>query len=58
MGGTIGGKLVVTPLRDARRGSAALVVRGWAPADWQPNREATAQRVGNLCLSISRSCFG
>ena len=36
MGATIGGKLVVTPLRDDARGSAAIVIRGWAPSDWQP----------------------
>lgn len=36
MGGTKGGKVVVTPLRDGERGKAALIVRGWAPTEWQP----------------------
>jgi len=45
MGGTIGGKLVVTPLRDEACGGAALVIRGWAPTDWQPSRTASEEPV-------------
>ena len=45
MGGTVAGKLVVTPLRDAGRGAAAMVVRGWAPAAWEPDRRATPQQA-------------
>lgn len=45
MGGTIAGKLVVTPLRDTERDAAAMVVRGWAPAAWQPDRRAVPQQV-------------
>lgn len=45
MGGTIAGKLVVTPLRDADRNAAAMVVRGWAPAAWEPDRRAAPQQA-------------
>ena len=56
MGGTIAGKVVVTPLRDDARGAGALVVRGWAPAAWQPDRAAEPQRVGRVSAA-SGSAF-
>jgi cytochrome oxidase assembly protein ShyY1 len=45
MGGTIPGKIVVTPVRDEKRGAAALVVRGWAPTDWRPAASPSAEPV-------------
>lgn len=44
MGGTVPGNVVVTPFRDGELGGAALVVRGWAPADWQPPSSPSTER--------------
>ncbi len=56
MGATIGGKLVVTPLRDDTRGSAAIVIRGWAPSDWQPPSSSAHQVARPKPLLTSFCC--
>lgn len=63
MGGTIAGKLVVTPLRDPERGTGAMVVRGWAPTTWEPDSRATPQQVKHVVRgsvvrgSVYMSCY-